>query len=97
MGHGRSGSGVQALSALILANILPLDYSVKERIGRKVLMQDDSPIALSSSAVVNNIVSSIRNLTHPQNCNYTDFCRSALWGKLKLDWNNEWVTSSIAR
>lgn len=51
------------LSALVLANISPLDYSIKERIGLKVLLQDDFPIALSFSAVVNNIVASIRNLT----------------------------------
>lgn len=81
------------LSALVLANISPLYYSIKERIGLKVLLQDDFPIALSSSAVVNNIITSIRNLTPPQNCNYIHFCRSALRDKLTLDWNNEWVTS----
>lgn len=84
------------LSALVLANISPLYYSIKERIGLKVLLQDDFPIALSSSAEVNNTVTSIRNLTPPQNCNYTHFCRSALRDKLTLDWNNEWVTSSSA-
>ncbi len=84
------------LSALVLANILPLDYSIKEWIGLKVLLQDDFPIALSSSAVVNNIVSSIRKATPPQNCNYTHFCCSALRDKLTLDWNKEWITSSIA-
>ncbi len=91
----RSFKTNSTLSALILANIPPIDYVVKNRICTKALLTNDFHLTPSSSALVSDIVDSIRSLTLPPNCTPNQFMRCAI-NKLDLSWNDEWVTSSVA-
>ena len=92
----RSFRSNSTLSALILANIPPVDYDIKKRISTKALMDNDFPLAPSSATLVRDIVLSIRSLQLPTNCTEKQFFRKMIRESLFEEWNIEWVTSPIA-
>ena len=84
------------LSALTIANILPVDYVIKKRISNKALMDTTFPLAPSSFSLVRYIVTPIKSLQRPSNCTEKQFFRSMIRENLAEEWNNEWVTSPLA-
>ena len=84
------------LSALTIANILPVDYVIKMRISNKALMDSTIPLVPLSVPLVRYIVTPIKSLQRPSNCTEKQFFRSMIRENLAEEWNNEWVTSPLA-
>ena len=84
------------LSALTIANILPVDYVINMRISNKALMDSRFPLVPLSVTLVRYIVTPIKSLQRPSNCTEKQFFRSMIRENLAEEWNNEWVTSPLA-
>ena len=84
------------LSALTIANILPVDYVIKMRTSNKALMNSTFPLVPLSVTLVSYIVTPIKSLQRPSNCTEKQFFRSMIRENLAEEWNNEWVTSPLA-